>query len=587
MPNARENDVSVARLTARFWRDYLRRHRTWMLVAFGLMAVEGSTLGILSYTLKPMFDLIFVGGNTGAIYLVGGVILALFCVRAVTGVANSVLMTRISQSTVRRMQSDLLGHLMTFDGGFYARYAPGTLMSYVANDTAAVQGVWRVLIGGVGRDLISLVSLFVVALTIDWLWTLVALAGAPLLILPMVVLQRYIRRKSRQMRERTAAMSTRLNEVFHGIAPIKLNLLEGYQLARFQNVVHEIVTGQTKMAASRAMLPGLIDVVTGLGFFGVLIVGGREIIAGEKTVGEFMSFFTAMALAFQPLRRLGGVAGTMQTAAASLERVYWLLDTVPQIVSPPRPAALPRGDSTVRFDAVSFAYADLPVLHDVSFVARSGQTTALVGPSGAGKSTVFNLLTRLADPVAGTVTVGGVATVDLALRDLRGLISVVTQDALLFDETVRENILLGRTDVSEARLAEVLDAAHVADFVDQLPQGLDSPAGPRGSNLSGGQRQRVAIARALLRDTPILLLDEATSALDASSEALVQAALDRLSRGRTTLVIAHRLATVRAADKIVVLQAGKIVDEGTHEALIARGGLYAELHDLQFRESAA
>jgi ABC-type multidrug transport system fused ATPase/permease subunit len=274
----------------------------------------------------------------------------------------------------------------------------------------------------------------------------------------------------------------------------------------------------------------------------------------------------------------------MQTAAASLERVYWLLDSRPRIVSPARPAELPVSGSAVAFEDVGFAYADLPVLRDVSFVAPSGETTALVGPSGAGKSTVFSLLTRLAEPDEGRVSIGGVPVRELDLASLRGLVSVVTQDALLFDETVRENILLGRGDVSEARLAEVVEAAHVADFLGQLPQGLDSPAGPRGSNLSGGQRQRVAIARALLRDTPILLLDEATSALDAASEALVQEALDRLSRGRTTLVIAHRLATVRSAHKIVVMEAGRIVDEGTHDALIARGGLYAELHDLQFRD---
>ncbi len=222
-----------------------------------------------------------------------------------------------------------------------------------------------------------------------------------------------------------------------------------------------------------------------------------------------------------------------------------------------------------------------------SFVAPPGQTTALVGPSGAGKSTVFNLLTRLADPQAGEVTIGGMPTRDLALPDLRGLFSVVTQDALLFDETLRENILLGRTDVSEERLRRGAEGRARGRFLGQLPQGLDTPAGPRGSSLSGGQRQRVAIARALLRDTPILLLDEATSALDAASEALVQEALDRLSRGRTTLVIAHRLSTVRNADSIVVMEAGRVVDDGTHDELIARGGLYAELYELQFRNGAA
>jgi ATP-binding cassette subfamily B protein len=233
------------------------------------------------------------------------------------------------------------------------------------------------------------------------------------------------------------------------------------------------------------------------------------------------------------------------------------------------------------------AYGDTPVLRGVSFTAEAGQTTALVGASGAGKSTIFNLLTRLIDPADGAARVGGVATTRLALDDLRGLFSVVTQEALLFDDTIRENIVLGRSDVSDAQLKDVLDAAHVSDFVEKLPQGLDTPVGPRGSALSGGQRQRVVIARALLRDTPVLLLDEATSALDAQSEQMVQDALDRLAEGRTTIVIAHRLSTIRGADKIVVMDRGQVVDEGTHEDLLERGGIYADLYRLQFKDGKA
>jgi ATP-binding cassette, subfamily B, bacterial MsbA len=293
-----------------------------------------------------------------------------------------------------------------------------------------------------------------------------------------------------------------------------------------------------------------------------------------------------MALAFQPLRRLGGVVGTFQSAAASLERVYRVFDTAPTITSPTLPRKVPVGETEVRLYDVHLAYATLPVLRGATFTARAGETTAIVGASGAGKSTVFNVLTRLADAQSGSVTIGGVETRDMALADLRGMISVVTQEALLFDESVRENILLGQRGVSDAKLASVLKAAHVADFLPQLANGLDTRVGPRGSSLSGGQRQRVAIARALLRDTPILLLDEATSALDAQSEAVVQAALESLSEGRTTLVIAHRLATVRDADKIIVMAAGRVVEEGRHDELVARGGAYAGLHALQFAVTA-
>ena len=285
-----------------------------------------------------------------------------------------------------------------------------------------------------------------------------------------------------------------------------------------------------------------------------------------------MTFFTAMGFAFVPLRRLGGIVGLWQTAAAAIERVKELLDAPLMLTSPPAPVSRPVEDLDIVLDDVSLTYGDTQVLRHLSVVAEAGKTTALVGASGAGKSTIFNLLTRLVDPQEGSVRVGGVETTEMDLAELRGLYSVVTQEALLFDETLRENILLGRQDVNDTQLRTVLDAAHVSDFVDALPDGLDTRVGPRGSALSGGQRQRVVIARALLRDTPILLLDEATSALDAQSEKVVQTALDRLSAGRTTLVIAHRLSTIREADKIVVMDRGEVQDDGKTvvDAKIAR-----------------
>jgi subfamily B ATP-binding cassette protein MsbA len=372
--------------------------------------------------------------------------------------------------------------------------------------------------------------------------------------------------------------------VFHGINPIKLNALEAYQSARYDALTNARVTAEVKAATGQAAVPALVDIMTGIGFFGVLIFGGGEIIAGDKTVGQFMSFFTAMSLAFEPLRRLGMMSGQWQMAAASIERLQAILAQTPTITSPAAPIAAPTEAPEIRLSDVGLAYEDLPVLRGATFTAKAGQTTALVGASGAGKSTIFNVLTRLIEPQSGIVTIGGTAITDLALHDLRGLFSVVSQDAALFDETLRDNILLGRDDVSERQLDAVLQAAHVTDFLPQLPAGLDSPAGPRGSNLSGGQRQRVAIARALLRDTPVLLLDEATSALDTKSEALVQSALDTLAQGRTTLVIAHRLSTIRDAHSIVVMDQGRVVDQGTHADLLARGGLYADLYNLQFKQ---
>jgi len=578
-----ETAYSSAALFGRMWRGYLFRHWPKMVLAALLMVLEGSSLGVLSWMLEPLFDKVFAQGQSGLIWWVGGAIFALFVLRAVTSVGSRALLTDVSQRSSTAMQVDLLRHILRLDQSFFHQNPPGALIERVQGDTQAVQGVWTVFITGASRDIIALASLFVVAVAIDWRWTLAALIGAPLLIAPTSMAQRYIRRKTRQMRDVSGQRATRLDEVFHGIAAVKLYQMEEYQLGRFVRLVDRIRAAVVKMAVSQSLVPAMIDVVTGLGFFAVLMLGGPEIVEGKRTVGEFMSFFTAMALAFQPLRRLGGMAGTWQTAAASLERLYRVMDIVPAVKSPERAMARPE-TTEVRLENVCLDYGPKPVLRGLSFTAEAGKTTALVGPSGAGKSTVFNLLTRLVEPQSGLVAVGGVPVAALDLGTLRGLFAMVTQDAALFDETLRENVLLGREDVSETVLTRALDVAHVTEFTTAMPSGLDTPAGPRGSALSGGQRQRVAIARAVLRDAPILLLDEATSALDTASEAKVAQALTELAQGRTTLVIAHRLSTVRNADKIVVIVDGHVVEEGTHEALLAQGGAYAGLCRMQLVE---
>ncbi|PTV95876.1 ATP-binding cassette subfamily B protein [Rhodobacter aestuarii] len=570
-------------LFGRIWRGYLREHWPKMALAGLLMAVEGACLGVLSWMLEPLFDKVFAAGQSGLIWVVGGVIFSLFAIRAVTSVGARGLLTDVAQRSSSAMQVDLLRHILRLDQSFFQDNPPGALIERVQGDTMAVQGVWQVFITGAGRDAVALISLFTVAVSIDWRWTLAALVGAPLLVAPIALAQRYIRRKTQQMRTQSGDRATRLDEVFHGISAVKLYQMEAYQTERFEKLVVAIRKALVKMTLSQSTIPALIDLVTGLGFFAVLVLGAPEIVEGKRTVGEFMSFFTAMALAFQPLRRLGGLSGTWQIAAASLERLYLVFDIQPSVQTPAAPLPKP-ATTAVQFDDVRFSYGTKPVLRGLSFTAEAGKTTALVGPSGAGKSSVFNLLTRLIDAQSGTISVGGVPVTAVDLVALRQMFASVSQDAALFDETIRENVLLGRSDISEAELRNALDVAYVSEFVDALPAGLDTPAGPRGSALSGGQRQRVAIARAVLRDAPILLLDEATSALDTASEAKVAQALSRLSEGRTTLVIAHRLSTVRDADKIVVINEGQVVEEGTHDVLMAQGGAYATLCKMQLVE---
>ncbi len=583
--NTPYEDPSSRKLIAWLWKGYLHRHIWLIATALVLMSVEGGMLGVLSYLIKPMFDRVLVAQNGDAILWVAAAVFGVFSARAIASFVHRVIMSLVGQRVSAHIQSDMVRHILTLDGKFFQDHPPGTLIERTRGDSGAAANVWNTVLAAFGRDLVSLISLLVVAVVIDWRWTLIAVAGAPLLTVPITILQRVVRRTSRKARQASATVSTRLDEIFHGATTIKLSGTEDRESQRFHDEMSSFVRAQVHSSAGQAGIPALMDIVAGLGFFGVLLYGGQQIIEGTKTVGEFMSFFTAMALVFEPLRRLGGISGAWQAARASLERLYEIFQQKPLIVSPPHPKTLPMpaGQANIKFSDVSFAYAEAPVLRGTSFTAEAGKTTALVGASGAGKSTVFNLMTRLADPQKGAVTFGGLKTTEMALSDLRGLFSVVSQDALLFDESLRDNVLMG-SETSEDKLKDALKAAHVDDFLGKLDHGLDTQVGPRGSGLSGGQRQRVAIARAILRNRPILLLDEATSALDAHSEKVVQNALEHLSKGRTTLVIAHRLSTIRNADKIVVMDKGMVVDEGTHNELLARGGLYADLYRLQYSD---
>lgn len=583
-PRLTPADLSLIRW---LWRDYLKDQRFLILLALFFMVIEGSLVGALSYIVQPMFDEIFIAGDRGAVNWIAAGIGAIFVFRAGSAFCHRTLMQGAGLRVVAALQKDMLTHLMSLDSAFFGSNPPGTLIERVRGDTAAANGIWQVVLSSGVRDMVALIALLSVAVSVDWVWTLIVLAGAPLLLGPILILQRLVRKTMTRAREASAGISTRLDEIFHGINTLKLNTAEKMEQGRFSTAMHSYVGHEMRSRLAQAAIPTMTDFVAALGFAGVLVYGGNQIIDGEKTVGEFMSFFTAMGLLFEPLRRVANVSGAWQAARASLERVHDIFKVEATILSPASAVAAPAAsaEADIEFDDVVVTYGSESALRGVSFTAKAGETTALVGASGAGKSTIFNVLTRLVDPTSGKIRVGGVATDEMSLPDLRSLYSVVTQDAPMFDDSLASNIVLNTAGADDAKMQSALKAAHLSDFVTTLPEGLESRVGPRGSLLSGGQRQRVAIARALLRNAPVLLLDEATSALDAESEARVQEALDDLSVGRTTLVIAHRLSTVRSADKIVVMDHGKVVDEGRHDELLSRGGVYAKLYELQFAES--
>ncbi len=578
-PRAASGEMAPTHLLGRLWREHVKAYWPRMIAALVLMTIEGATLGAAAYLIQPLFDQVLVTGNTAMVTWAAFAIAGILLVKAVAGFGQRMIIVSIGLKVVTELQARLLNHLLTLDGRYFQDHAPGALIERVRGDTTALQALASSALMTAGRDTIALVSLLVVMFATDWRWSLLALVGVPLMFFPVVALQRLIRGFTHAAREAASRLSTQMDEIFHGIQSIKVNRLERHQSEGFQSEVNRFLGQQRRAERSKAATPAMVDIMAAGACLLVLMVGGAEIVAGEKTVGQFMSFFTALALVLDPVRRLSNLSAQIQAGRASLERLYEVLNARPHIFSPASPKPIDTGD--VSFDNVHFAYGDAAVLNGLSFTAEEGKTTALVGPSGAGKTTVFGLLTRLIDPVSGAVRIGGTATTEVDLPDLRDRIALVGQETALFDQSIHENIRLGRLDASEAEIRAAAEAASVLEFADALPDGLATPVGPRGSALSGGQRQRVAIARAMLRDAPILLLDEPTSALDAKSELLVQEALTRLSEGRTTLVIAHRLSTIRAADLILVMDQGRVVERGTHTELLASGGVYARLHALQ------
>ena len=563
------------------WHGYLKRH-IWVLgLIIVLMMIEGSMIGGLAWMMQPLFDGVFTGGSLVQLWTIGLIVFGLFLARGILSIAHRVMMTRIARFSIADLQNDLLAHLLRLDMNFFTLNAPGYLIERVQGDVQSIASIWGLIVRGAARDLIGLLSLVIVMISIDWKWAAIALLGTPLLVGPSLIAQRYTRKQASKARDVAANMATRLDEAFHGIGTIKLNSLESYYSHRYEALTKNQIRVEVKTLFGTAVLPSLVDIMSGIGFAGVIIYGGYEIINGTKTVGQFMAFFSALGLAFEPLRRLAGIAGLLNAATVSIQRMRDILDQKPSLLGPKIPQEF-SSSGDIAFKNVNLSFGDMTVLDNVSFVAAAGKTTALVGASGAGKTTIFNTLTRLFAHTSGDITISGVSNSEVDPMVLRSQISVVSQDSLLFDETLRENLTLGRDDIEEAELQRVLDMAHVSEFLSKLPKGLDSEVGPRGSSLSGGQRQRVAIARALLRNTQILLLDEATSALDSNSEKLVQKALDGLAQNRTTLVIAHRLSTIIAADQIIVMDKGRILETGTHAELLAASGAYADLCRNQF-----
>ena len=565
-----------------FWSLYVREHFALLFTALIFMSIEGSMLGLLSYSIKFLFDNVLVSKDTSSILIVAVVIFSIFSIRAIAGFVHRLLTVNVCQKIIKVIQDRMVAHLLNMDVGFHQKNSPGILMDRVRADSKALSESVGEAFMTVGRDGFSLISLLAVVFFIDWKWSLIAFLGIPFLVLPILLLQGLVRSRAGENRDYESKANVRLDEIFHGITDIKLNRAEGRERNKFFDILQLTHKVRLRLEAGMAGIPAMIDVIAAIGFLAVMIFGAIDITSGSKTIGEFMSFFTAMALIFEPLRRLSNVSGNIQVAMASLERVFKIFEEKSSIVFSTLSSVEKKFDKIgIEFDSVHFSYEDKKVLENITFGIEEGTSNAIVGYSGSGKTTLFNLITRLIDPSSGLIKLNGVNIKDFCLNDLRSFISVVRQDGMVFDETILENIRFGKPTASDGEIREAAKMAYVDEFTNDLKDGLNTVVGPRGSTLSGGQRQRISIARAFLRASPLLLLDEPTSALDSKSEELIQKSLSNLAKHSTTITIAHRLSTIVDSDKVLVLDNGKIVGQGKHSELLLENSLYSNLFKSQ------
>lgn len=598
----------------RYFRPYLAS----MVLAFVLLALSGALLGAVVATVEPMINKVLVDrepttaldrapvdddilsivrdwlavermsawAQRNAFVQVPILIVVVYFFKATFMYFGEYLTTRAGTKIIRDLRRDLYASIVGQSADFFQAHPTGQLLSRVMNDVARLQKVATTVFADVLRVGAQVPILVALILWRDWRMSLIALVALPVLSWPLIRLSRKLRKASIRSQQTMGDVSEVLSETVGGIRVVQGFGMERFEVDRFTTALRRMLGADLKAGRASALAPAFMELFGAIIGAALFMFAGWLIQRGDLDPGRFALVLAGLALLFMSVRRLNRLNVDVQLARAATERIFAVMDRVPSIRDAPGARELPPFRESIAFEGVRFAYERDVVLDGIDVVLRKGETVALVGASGSGKSTLANLVPRFWDPTEGRVTIDGHDLREVTLASLRDQIGMVTQETVLFNDTVRRNLAYGRDDVPMERIVEAARAAHAHAFIEALPDGYDTRLGERGSRLSMGQRQRLTIARALLKDPPILILDEATSALDAESESLVQAALDRLMHGRTSLVIAHRLATVRRADRILVMDAGRVVEEGRHGELLDRDGTYAKLHRLQFEESA-
>lgn len=569
----------------RLWQGWVRPHRATILVIWLAIFVIAAMSSMYPYIIKRAFDA-FDQKDQAFLQLTPVLVILVTALRGFAMFAQLILTNRVVSRVEADLQTSLFHHLIDADVMQLQRETPASLTQRFTTDFAYVREALTRLSTVLARDVATAIAVLAVMLWIDWAITLGALLVLPFIVPPIERIGKKLRRTALSTQEQTGIMASLVAESLSGVRIAKTYGLETYLKGKAAAAFDSVRALKVKAANQRARLDPLLEIGGGVTVAAVLVFIGWRISNGQSSVGDFTGYVTAVLLAAQSLRTLGNLNAILQEAVAALARIFAVIDEKPQVEQAIDAPALVVPHGEVRFEAVSFGYGgEAAALSGVDLVAAAGKTTAFVGRSGAGKSSLLSLVPRLFDPTGGRILIDGTDIRSVSLASLRANLAVVSQDIVLFDDTIRANIAFGRPGASDAEIVDAARAAAAHEFISQLPQGYDTPVGDRGGRLSGGERQRVSLARAFLRNAPILLLDEPTSALDAQSEDLVQQALADLMRNRTTLVVAHRLATVRAADLIVVMEEGRVVEQGTHDELLAADGAYAAFYRLQFGTS--